>query len=66
MKKKMVPYMIVWIERHKDGLRQIEHLHTQKPDWGNDAVHSRPTIQKVRIWLEPLGKEKLAKVWKEI
>lgn len=55
----MIRHKIVWAERH-DG--KIVEIFDRKPDYSNDDLVIRPTLQKVRVWLEPLGKETPAKV----
>lgn len=54
-----------WVERHPDTSlagQLDEAIHKRKPDLSNDDVFSRPTLQRCRVWLEPLGPAKLAKV----
>jgi len=59
---KKIPWKTVWIKRYHGKINQIEDIVEQKPDYSNDYVLVRPTIQRVRIWFEPLGKERPAKV----
>jgi hypothetical protein len=57
---------VVWVLRHHGKIDQIEDLSEQKPDFSNDAVYGKPTVQRVRLWFEPLGKEKPSKVWRHL
>lgn len=64
--REMIPAGTWWLKTHpeqslSDALDN-DGLSKQKPDYSNDDVVSRPKLQRVRMWLEPLGPAKLAKV----